>query len=101
MNNKKARLFIEFYKSTLFYNVLITVVTLLFNPSIYFFFISLCAVGFCASILFKEFYKKDQYYFYYNCHIQKKHLILFSFLSNILIVAIILIILLWLNILYM
>jgi len=100
MNKKKTRLFIAFYKGTLVPNVLMAVISLLFNASFNFFLTSLCTVGFGVSMLFKEFYRKEEYYFYYNAHIKKVDLILFTFLSNIGIVSLILIILSWLNILY-
>lgn len=96
----KFRLFWMFYKSTLFYNILISLMPCFLGGNVSFFFFSFCTIGFLTSIIFKEEYRQDEYYLYYNNQISKKNLILISFFTNIFISTTLFIILKYLGSLF-
>jgi hypothetical protein len=68
----------EFFKSTIFINLSVCIVSLLFGGFDSFFFI-FASFGFMSSILYKEIYKKNDYLFYANNGISKMKLIFSSY----------------------
>jgi hypothetical protein len=68
----------EFFKSTLFINLSVCLVSLLFGGVDSFFFI-FASFGFGMSILYKEVYRKNDYLFYANNGVSKIKLITLSY----------------------
>ncbi len=81
MNKKILNLF-EFFKSTLLINLSVCLVSLFFGTINTFFFV-FASYGFVISILYKEIYKKNDYFFYYNNGVSKTQLIGFSYFFTI------------------
>lgn len=82
-HTQKIRLYFEFYKSTLAVNLFISFIWLFYSLGT--FFISFCTFGLIAVFLFKEYYRKNEYYFYYNNSINRTTLFMFCFILNIII----------------
>ncbi|OJV67626.1 MAG: hypothetical protein BGO42_16470 [Flavobacterium sp. 40-81] len=80
-HSKNLRLYFEFYKSTLAINLFISLIWI-FN-SLGTFFVSFCTFGLLAAFIFKEYYRKNDYFFYYNTHISRNSLFLFCFITNL------------------
>jgi hypothetical protein len=72
----------EFFKSTLFINLSVCLVSLLFGGVDSFFFI-FASFGFMISIFYKEIYRRNDYLFYANNGISKIKLIVFSYLFTV------------------
>ncbi|PKB16924.1 hypothetical protein CLU82_2080 [Flavobacterium sp. 5] len=72
----------EFFKSTLFINLSVCLVCLLFGniDSLFFIFASF---GFMISIFYKEIYRKSDYLFYANNGISKMKLIISSYFCTL------------------
>jgi len=68
----------EFFKSTLFINLSICLVSLLFGGIDSFFFV-FASFGFMISIFYKEIYRKNDYLFYANNGVSKIELIVSSY----------------------
>ncbi|RXM41865.1 hypothetical protein BOW55_21020, partial [Flavobacterium sp. YO12] len=81
---KGFQLVLEFYKSTLLINISIAALSLLFNFNISSFCFVFCTFGFLTVVLYKEYYSKNIFYFYYNNNLSKKYLYSVSFVFNIL-----------------
>lgn len=77
---KKLRLLLEFYKSTLAINLILIIVSLLTGTDSI--FINLCVIGTLIIYLFKEFYRKNEYYFYFNNNVSVLELYSFYFAVN-------------------
>jgi len=71
----------EFYKTTLLVNFPISTIAFFFAGIGHFLF-TMATIGFMASILFKEMYRKNEYLFYNNNGISKRRLLFWSFLMN-------------------
>lgn len=84
-------LFLEFYKSTLLANMILSSFSLLFALKASSFCIVFCSFGLIASIIYKEYFNRPTFYFYYNNSLSKSLLYLLVFLFNILISTIILV----------
>lgn len=78
--SQKIRLYFAFYKSTLPVNLFISFIWLFYSLGT--FFISFCTFGLIAAFLFKDYYRKNEYYFYYNNSISRNGLFLFCFTFN-------------------
>ena len=68
----------EFFKSTLLINLTVCLASSLFGGIDSFFFI-FASFGFVMSILYKEFYRKNDYLFYANNGISKVKLVALSY----------------------
>ena len=84
---KKFKLLWEFYKSTLAINLFPIIISFLFVPETI--FINLCFFGFLISYLFKQFYRKHEYYFYFNNNISIINLYTFNLSINLLIATLV------------
>lgn len=76
----KLKLYWEFYKSVLFINLFLLIISLVFNPSSVVVNLSFLAIP--IIYFYKEQFRKNEYYFYYNMNISKLKLISFCFLLN-------------------
>ncbi|SEH57254.1 hypothetical protein SAMN02927937_00280 [Paenimyroides aquimaris] len=79
---RTLRLKLQFYKSTLLINLLVSLSILFLTKSVSAFIFSLTVIGFLAAIFYKEVYRKNEYYLYYNAGLSKLQLVLFCFLIN-------------------
>lgn len=79
---RTLRLKLQFYKSTLLINLLVSLSILFLTKSVSAFIFSLTVIGFLAAILYKEVYRKNEYYLYHNAGLSKLQLVLFCFLTN-------------------
>lgn len=82
MLKRNLKLKLEFYKSTLLINLIISVVFGLLTKSVNAFGFSLTLIGFSVALFYKEIYRKREYYLYFNAGISKQQLIFFCFLVN-------------------
>lgn len=78
---KKLRLLLEFYKSTLAVNLILIIISLLGGAESI--FTNLCVIGTLIIYLFKEFYRKNEYYFYFNNNVSILELYGFYFAVNL------------------
>jgi len=78
---KKLRLLLEFYKSTLAINLILIIISLIAGADSI--FINLCVIGTLIIFLFKEFYRKNEYYFYFNNNVSILDLYGFYFIVNL------------------
>jgi hypothetical protein len=78
MDKKWTNVF-EFFKSTLLINFSVCLVCLFFGGVDSFFFI-FASFGFMISVLYKEFYRKNDYLFYSNNGVSKIQLLGYSYL---------------------
>ncbi len=78
---KKLKLLFEFYKSTLPVNLIIIIISLLGGAESI--FINLCVLGTLIIYIFKEFYRKNEYYFYFNNNVSILELYGFYFVVNL------------------
>ncbi len=88
----KLKLYWEFYKSVFLINLFLTLVTLKYNPNTI--LINLCFVAIIIIHIYKEYYRANEYYFYYNKNISKLQLLAFCFGLNF-IISIIILLILW------
>lgn len=82
---KRFSIFLEFYKSTLPLSWGTAVLCLLFNFRMATFCFVFCTFGFIAALLYKEYYRKNDFFFYYNSRMSKRHLYAATFALNALI----------------
>ncbi|SFO30936.1 hypothetical protein SAMN05421741_13527 [Paenimyroides ummariense] len=82
MLKRNLKLRLEFYKSTLIINLIISVVFGLLTKSVNAFGFSFTLIGFSAALFYKEIYRKHEYYLYYNAGISRQQLVIFCFLLN-------------------
>jgi len=82
MLKRNLKLKLEFYKSTLIINLIISVVFGLLTKSVNAFGFSFTFIGFSVALFYKEIYRKQEYYLYFNAGISKLQLIVFCFLVN-------------------
>lgn len=89
MNRRTFNVIWTYYKSTLLVNI-VTSAALPFAdfpeymeyfPKI--FGLSFITLGLVVSFVYKEFVRRDEYYFYYNAHVSRVHLYLSCFLVNL------------------
>jgi hypothetical protein len=82
----KIKLYWEFYKSTLFANLLFSVVISLIVFPLFFTILPIVIMtgGPVLSLFYKEISQKNEYYFYYNRGISKISLILSNMFLNVL-----------------
>jgi len=83
MNKQKIRLYLNFHRSTLALNWLVSIAVSSFSFSFRNLALATLTAGFLVSLLYKEIRQRDEYYFYYNAGISKLNLILGSFLLNL------------------
>lgn len=88
---KRYKIFLEFYKSTLPLSGGSAVLSLLFNFKMATFCFIFCTIGFLAALMYKEYYRKNDFFFYYNSRMAKRHLYSATFALNAIISIIILI----------
>lgn len=88
MTYRKLRLFFSFYVSTLAIYACTGLIALLLQPSS--FVVIVCFFGLFLSFIYKETFRKEDYYFYYNNHITRLQLYLFCLLANAIISPVIL-----------
>lgn len=74
---------VEFYKTTMLLNLVVSAVTLLFG-NIESFLFTFATFGFGCCLGFKEIYRFDEYLFYRNNGISKASLLGYSFIINLL-----------------
>jgi hypothetical protein len=91
----KLKLLWEFYKSVIEINLVLIIISLLFNPSSI--MVNLCLFAIPIIYFYKEYYRKSEYYFYYNCNISRLNLFTFCLSLNFIISTLILLILWILN----
>jgi hypothetical protein len=72
----------EFFKSTLLINFSVCLVSLLFGGIDSFFFI-FASFGFMISVLYKEFYMKNDYLFYSNNGVSRIQLLGYSYIFTL------------------
>ncbi len=94
LKKRKFLLFWEFYKSTLLINLPLSILIYLLTFNLTFFFNSFILIGLLGSILFKENYRKNEYFFYFNNSFSKAELFAYCLILNI-ILSIILKTLIW------
>lgn len=82
MLKRNLKLKLEFYKSTLIINLIISVVFAFLTKSVNAFGVSFTLIGFSVVLFYKEIYRKHDYYLYFNAGISKQQLIIFCFLVN-------------------
>jgi len=82
MLNRNLKLKLEFYKSTLIINLIISVVFGLLTKSVNAFGFSFTLIGFSVALFYKKIYRKYEYYLYFNAGISKQQLVIFCFLLN-------------------
>ncbi len=97
---RKVFLFWEFYKSTLLINLSLSILIYLLTFDLVSFFNSFIFIGLFGNILFKENYRKNEYFFYYNNNFSKIELFVCCLILNI-ILSIVLKIVLWVITLYL
>lgn len=85
---RRDNVLLEFYKSTLMINLAVSIFGL--QDGIEAFFIFFCSIGLICSFIYKENFKKNEYYFYHNNGFSKQKLFIISLLINITISIIIL-----------
>ena len=85
---KKIKLYFEFYKSVILIYLILIVVSIAIDPSSI--YLNLCFFGTAVVYIFKEFYRKNDYYFYYNMNIGKLSLFAFCFGLNFMVSTLIL-----------
>lgn len=85
MFKRNLKLKLEFYKSTLLINMIISVIFGALTKSVNAFVFSFTLIGFSVALFYKEIYRKHEYYLYFNATISKQQLIIFCFLLNCLI----------------
>ena len=82
---RKIKLLLEFYKSLIFINLVVAAITLIFAPDLLLFNLTIIAI--VLSVIFKEYYRNDEYYFYFNNNISKTNLYSFCLLANIILIT--------------
>ena len=82
MLKRNLKLKLEFYKSTLIINLIISVVFGLLTKSVNAFGFSFTFIGFSVAFFYKEIYRKQEYYLYFNAGISRQQLVIFCFLLN-------------------
>ena len=80
---RKLKLLLEFYKSTLLINIILIIISLLAGTDSV--FTNLCFIGTLITYIFKEFYRKNEYYFYFNNNVSIIELYGFYVMVNLLI----------------
>lgn len=88
----KLKLLWEFYKSVILVNIILIIISLIFNPSSI--TINLCFFAIPIIYFYKEYFRKNEYYFYYNNNVSKSELFAFCFAVNF-IISIIVLIIVW------
>lgn len=82
MDIKKINLLFEFYKSSLQITITIILISVFLTPDTL--LINLILICPIIIFIYKEFYKKNEYIFYYNNNIHKAELYLFYVIFNFL-----------------
>lgn len=82
MKRRQTLLYLNFHKSTLLINWLVSISVSIFFFSLKNFAISTFSAGFLIAIFYKELTKRNEYFFYYNAGITKIQLISTNFLLN-------------------
>ncbi len=82
MLKRDIKLKLEFYKSTLIINLIISLFFAFLTKSVNAFGVSFTLIGFSAALFYKEIYRKHEYYLYYNAGISKLQLVIFCFIVN-------------------
>lgn len=70
---------LEFFKTTLWVNLLVCFGAVFIGGFDYF-FIYFLSFGFVASVAYKEYYRKNDYLFYFNNGVSKMQLLIFSYI---------------------
>lgn len=78
---KNIRLYIEFYKTTLFISLPLAIITFIASHSL--FILTFTFYSNIINYFYKEYYKKNDYFFYFNKNISKNQLFLFCILFNL------------------
>lgn len=81
---------LHFYKSTLIISIIVAALGLIRGIGIAMFLF--CTFGLLANYIYRETFRKNEYYFYYNAGLYRWHLYGFCFIVNFIISIIILII---------
>jgi hypothetical protein len=81
MDKKWTNVF-EFFKSTLLINLAVCLVSMFFGGVDSFFFI-FASFGFMISVLYKEFYMKNDYLFYSNNGVSRIQLLGYSYIFTL------------------
>ena len=84
----KLKLLWEFYKSAALINIILIIIALIFNPSSI--IINLCLIALPIIYFYKDYFKNNEYYFYYNYNISKINLYTFCLIINFILSIIIL-----------
>ena len=90
LSPRQRKLLLEFYKSTLIINILVSSIAFIrgINMVLLFF----CTVGLLANYIYRETFRKNEYYYYYNAGLFRLHLYGFCFIVNFIISIIILLV---------
>ncbi len=94
LTRRKINVIWTYYKSTLLINILCSIalpfadfpVYIEYFPQI--FALSFATLGLIVSFVYKEFVRRDEYYFYYNAHTSRLQLYLACFFVNVLVAII-------------
>jgi hypothetical protein len=98
MLTRKLNVLWTYYKSTLLINILCSVALPFADFPTYIeyfphlFALSFATLGLLVSFVYKEFVRRDEYYFYYNAHVSRLQLYLSCFFVNGLIAVLILVV---------